>query len=319
MSDESAALVRPAGGASVTERVRGNYDPAQVAAIRNTVAKECNDAELAMFLEVSARYELDPFMREIWAAKIDGRLQIFVGHQGLLSLADRKSDYRGFRSDVVRENDHFKVTNCADGDVKVEHSYEQGGEKDRGSIVGAWCVARREGRDPSYFFARWDEYAKGGKTPWAKYGSAMILKCAEAVAHKKLYSLSGLYIEEEFSRVERGDPANLTAVSEPDYGDDPQQAARIRQLFDLLDYLPRKRVMKLAGPVGVGLDENGRDALIVELMAEAREAGVEIPPLPETVDADAEEVTDADVVPDDGERHTEEGSDHETEAAESPA
>lgn len=127
------------------------YDPAKIALIKSTLMPpEATDGDLYMLLELSARYKLDPFVRQIWAAKMKGAqgekggVVILIGRDGILSIAEQNPDYEGFDSGVVHEADEFTVDQSPGNPPEVMH--KQGHPKDRGKIVGAWCIAYRRGR-----------------------------------------------------------------------------------------------------------------------------------------------------------------------------
>jgi phage recombination protein Bet len=229
---EKALERRDSRGSSVLVPARYGFADEQVEAIKRTVAKDATDAELVMFLEVCARYDLDPFAKQVYAAKIRGAMQIIVSRDGLLAHAHKQPDFRGIIGDVVRAGDAFTVT-YKDGKRGIEHSYgtqvtasqPEGQQTGRGDIVGAWAEVRREGHEPTFYFAYLSEYNRGGDTPWAKQTSAMILKVAETYALRKAYSVSGVVGEEEIER----ERTNLTAPTEEgDYGDDPVLAERLQ-------------------------------------------------------------------------------------------
>lgn len=302
----SAAVARlptPAGSI-VTSRMRAAFVGGTADLIRATVARECNDAEFAMFLELAARYELDPFAKQIWAAKIGGVVQVFAAVEGLRAIANRHGDFGGVPSDVVREHDHFVKRTLPDGTPEVEHEYRDaqgtptGIPSKRGAIVGAWAICYREGRKPTYFFATWEEYH--GRNVWVSHPSAMMQKVPEGMALRKAYSITGVLSEGEFGSMERQAALNITAApADPSYGEDPLLAARIRTLFDRLDYAPRKRLIKLTP---LSSDEE-RWAFVRELEEEAEGQGIEIGPSDEEnrlideaaagEEVDAEAVTEA--------------------------
>lgn len=218
-------------GSSILQPARYGFDPAQVKAIKNTVAKDCNDAELVMFLEVCGRYGLDPFAKQVYAAKMRGGLQIIVSRDGLLAHAHKQPDFLGMEGDVVRANDDFKVT-FANGQRTVEHSYAQANE--RGPVVGAWTMVSREGHGQTYFYADLKEYGRDSEV-WKKHTSAMILKVAETYALRKAYSISGIVGEEEMGGPKATGRTNLTAKPiEPEWGDDPELATELRGLVEKL-------------------------------------------------------------------------------------
>lgn len=232
MNDAVTSIARRDGPRRVTERARKDYDDKQIELIRATVAKDCSPAELHLFLEVAAKYDLDPFTHEIYAAKMGregspGQVVCIVARDGLLKIARRTGEFRGIRGDVVHENDTF--TKDSDVDLPV-HSYK--GYKDRGEIIGAWSVVYREGCDPTYFFAPWEEYVPTGRklqfSPWSSQKSAMILKCAEAMALRKAFSITGVVGEEEMAR---STGREIEAQSEIDWGSEPTLRAWLMKLF----------------------------------------------------------------------------------------
>lgn len=216
------------------------YSPEVIDLIKRTLMPEgSTTADLYMMLELSARYKLDPFRREIWmipggnengAAK---RPLIIVGRDGLIRTASRSEDYEGFDSDVVREHDTFKVSRDAEGYVKIEHSYE-GTQETRGDIKGAWAVCYRTGRRPRYFYAPMEEYfpkneRKARYSPWGTTPSVMIEKVAIATTHRLQFELTGIYEEQEVANVGANDGSSGPAPL--DYGDDPALAIYLADLF----------------------------------------------------------------------------------------
>jgi phage recombination protein Bet len=252
--------VATSSSSSILEPARFGFDPKQVEAIRQSVAKDCTDAELVMFLEVCGRYKLDPFAKQVFAAKMKGGVQIIVSRDGLLAHAHKQPDFVNLDGDVVCQKDEFKMT-FRDGERQVEHSY--GDPTARGPIVGAWAMVERKGKGHTYFYAPLSEY-KGNSPIWGKYPTAMILKVAESYALRKAFSISGVVGEEE---VEALEPKNdLTAVAEPDWGDSEELAEELRiavgqaQQAWPTDWRPAKVHALLNGAT-----EEQRKALIDEL------------------------------------------------------
>ena len=154
--------------------------------IRNTVAKGATNAELEMFLTLAERYQLDPFLKEIWFVKDVG---VMTGRDGYLKIAMRHPDYDGIVSAAVREGDTFELQPLV---PTVKHSF---GSK-RGQVIGAYAVVYHKSRRPVICYADLVEYQKGGNV-WNKYKSAMIQKVAEVMALKRQFAISGLTTEEE--------------------------------------------------------------------------------------------------------------------------
>lgn len=178
----------------------------QIALLKSTVAKGATDPELATFLELARKYDLDPFAHEVWCAisQRDGgnrNVLIMVGRAGLRKIAQRQ----GLRidGDVVRENDLFMVDRKPDGTRGVGHKYGMGKDEKRGSILGAWCeVVEQNGRQRGFFFAPIEEYKptnpnKLKYSPWGSQESTMILAAAERQAIAMATPLGGLHVESE--------------------------------------------------------------------------------------------------------------------------
>lgn len=182
----------------------------EIETIRRTVAKGATEDEFRMFMHLARTYGLDPFNKEIWFIKYDKENPVIMtSRDGYLKIADRHPAYDGIVSDVVRKNDRF--IRRIDG---IEHEYGT----DRGPIVGAYALVYRKDRKyPVYVFAPFEEYNAGTKV-WNQYPSAMILKCAESMALKRAFTVSGLVSREEME-VQLSDGQNndnTTIDIEPD-------------------------------------------------------------------------------------------------------
>jgi RecT family len=152
-------------------------------------------AEVGLFVELCATYQLDPFAKEAWLAKSRrGKLLVMVGRDGLRKIAQRNGLH--VDGDVVRTNDDFAIVRSADGNRTVAHGY--GKPSDRGDIVGAWAEAREGGplgRPMGFFFAPLGEYRPANASeysPWSKQTSVMILAAAERQAIRQGTPLGGL-------------------------------------------------------------------------------------------------------------------------------
>lgn len=301
MGEESTA-VAPRAGASITERRRGDFDAEQVNLIKATVAKDLdNEAELAMFLETCARHELDPFVKEIWAYKRRGRVIIQVSVDGLRAIANRHTPegkyhvggagmFLGCQSNVIHEHDHFdfRIEERDDETTKVvvEHSPRNKAGKptaggrdgsERGEIIGSWARVRRKGHDDTFFIAYREEYDKAEFT-WKDFPHAMMQKCAESVALRKSFSISGVVGEGELT------PTNITAGSSdegPDmnWPEDEGLREELEKAFRFLGWR-RARVRMTLAAVGVEGGDESFEKLLERLHAEVdREAAEEAEPI----------------------------------------
>ncbi len=184
---------------AVKEKSALSWNKSQIDLIKRTVAKGSTNDEFNMFMYLAKTYQLDPMTKEIWFIKYNEKAVpiIMTSRDGYLAIANRNSHYKGLISDVVHENDEFEK--LTEG---VKHKY---GCKDRGKIIGAYALGYRDDREyPVYVYAHFDEYFKKNSSIWTQYGSAMILKCAEAMMFKRLFSISGLVTKEEIA-IEKDD------------------------------------------------------------------------------------------------------------------
>lgn len=257
MTEEVVATAEVVRGTALTKPARFAFDPDQIATIKRTVAKDCTDSEFQMFMEVLGRHGLDPFVGQIYAAKMPARdgqpggVAIIVSRDGLLAIANREPSFNGMDGDVVRAGDRF-TSKFVNVERMIEHIAE-GGTEHRGAIIGAWAMVHREGRRPTYFFAPFDSYKTNNKT-WSKYPDAMILKVAESMALRKAFSITGVVGEGEMD----AQMETTVTVGEPDdssidWGPDPVFGTFLRLLFAEANrvspdaFRPRKIAFKLAG------------------------------------------------------------------------
>lgn len=294
------------------------FAPAMRKLIKDSLLpSEATEADLYYLLEMAATYRLDPFARELWAVKMPGRnaaggayLTIMVGRDGMLAIAERHPDYRGYRCQAVYANDEFQyhsqpIAHPDGTHSHVEHSFTVIG--DRGELLGAWAEVYRDGKPPVFFFAKLEEYDKSDNdySPWRKQKTVMIEKCALVTALRHAYRISGLYIADEMTNALLAPAKEVEQVQDGQFnwGDDDDVKFRLADLFTVLGerYTPAKQRVTLAG-----LDDDGRRDLIARLVKECEEAGIDVPRVrdpedPEPITADeAEVVEDAEVVVEEG-------------------
>lgn len=200
---QSTALTQPLAYEGV--------DANRLALIKDKVSRGYNalvprDPELAGFLELAAKYDLDPFADEIWLSKSKGRnggegqLLIMVGRNGLRKIARRAG--LDLDADAVREKDEFKVIRTADRQRRIEHVYH-GGAEERGPVIGAWaeCYDLKTGVTKGFNYAPLHEYKPDGKkleySPWGSAESIMIITAAERNALRQATPLGGLIAESD--------------------------------------------------------------------------------------------------------------------------
>src|SRR5271166_4265508 len=170
-------------------------DDHKINEIRKLFAPKLTESEFQYFVGLGKAAGLNPFLREIWSVKYDERspAQVFIGRDGYRKAAQAHSEYDYHQSDAVYENDAFDVQ-----DGLVKHSYKL---TNRGSLVGAYCIAKRhKSSRPIYVFVELKEYSTG-KSVWNGKPATMIKKVAESQCLRACFQdlLGGTYGEEEMS------------------------------------------------------------------------------------------------------------------------
>ena len=186
------------------------YDSDMVAAVKNTVAREATDSELFMFMNVAYQYQLDPFLGEIYFVKTkDGKSSLMSSRDGYRKIAMREPEYKVHYSDYVCANDEFKVTRKFGKLVDLEHTYSH---KDRGNLVGAYCVLETHDDRRYFFYAEFNRY-NTGKNAWSTYPNDMIVKVAETRVFKSFANINGIQAEESM-------PAEFSSEENVELNDD---------------------------------------------------------------------------------------------------
>lgn len=169
--------------------ILANYSGEMINTIKSTVAKEATDEELYMFLNISAMYDLNPFMKEIWFAKTDkGQPMIMTSRDGYRKLAMRDKRFEKCHSATVYENDEFETVEDMGDIVSIRHKHSH---KDRGKLLGAYAYLKTTDNNDLYVFVPLKEYDQGNRI-WRKYPSAMIRKVAENDVYKRFVNINGI-------------------------------------------------------------------------------------------------------------------------------
>ncbi len=174
-----------------TEKLK-EINPETVKLVKRTVTADATDEELALFMYMCYRYNLDPLLGEIYFMKAGkhSKPSFIVSRDGYLKIAMSNPEYQGLNSFVVKEGDEFEI-DAEKGTVR--HRF---GTK-RGEILGAWAVAYRKGFKPQIAFVDFKEYFKPKSQAWKEYPSAMIQKVAEVFVLRRQFNITGVVAREE--------------------------------------------------------------------------------------------------------------------------
>ena len=161
------------------------YTAEQINLLRRTIAKDCTRDELALFIGQCKRTGLDPFARQIYAIKLDGRLSIQTSIDGFRLIAQRSGHYAGQLGPFW----------C--GEAGQWRDVWPSGEP----VAAKVGVLRRDFAEPCWAVARVASYARDTAI-WRKMPDLMCAKVAEALALRRAFpqELSGLYTADELAQ-----------------------------------------------------------------------------------------------------------------------
>lgn len=171
-----------------------NYDDdAMIQTLKQTVAQGLTDAEFRLFVEYCKATGLNPLKKEIWAIKVNGRLQLMTSAAGFFTVANDNPAFDGHESGLVGPKGELAS-----------------GAYPHDDYIGAWCrVHRKDRKIPTESIAMFDEYNKGVGN-WKTMPRVMITKCAESLSLRKTFpqQLNGIYTQEEM-------PTQYAAIQSP--------------------------------------------------------------------------------------------------------
>jgi len=202
----------------MNEITRFDMTPRQVALVKQTVAKDCNDDEFNLFCEVARAKGLDPFLGQIIPmvfSKADAKkrkMTIIISRDGQRVIAQRCGDYRPASKPPVFEYD----------------ASLKGPLNPKGIVTATVYLWKQDQKDGTWYEVAgqvdWDEFAPvkdewiydeaankrkpTGKQAlddsgnWVRMPKLMIAKCAEMQALRAGWpeQFTGLYDEAEMDR-----------------------------------------------------------------------------------------------------------------------
>ena len=181
------------------------FDDLQKRALAHIGVETANPADLAVFFHTCKRTGLDPFARQIYMIRRDGKQTMQTGIDGLRLIAQRTAERTG--ETFGYEDTHWCGEDGVWRDVWLA--------KEPPAAAKA-TVVRNGQRFP--FVALFTEYVQrkrdGDITKmWTEKGALMLAKCAEAGALRKAFpqDLSGIYAADEMAHQDT--PAQPAAPS----------------------------------------------------------------------------------------------------------
>jgi recombinational DNA repair protein RecT len=174
-----------------TPEINEAFKPEVLQVIRNSIAPTANDQEFLLFAHKAASYDLDPFKNEIFFIKYGNTARIQFAAEAYLSKAREQEGFQPPDTQMVCENDEFKVGKNSETKELEVVTHEIGFP--RGEIIGAYSISYREGQRPVTVImdrAEIEHMFKGqNKDNWVKWTADMFGKHVQQRALKKQYGL----------------------------------------------------------------------------------------------------------------------------------
>ncbi|WP_019536556.1 RecT family recombinase [Paenibacillus ginsengihumi] len=174
-----------------TQAVVGSFTQAELDTLKATIARGTTNEQFALFVQTCVRSGLNPFLNQIYCIVYNGKdgpvMSIQIAVEGIVALAKRHPQYKGFIASEVKENDEFEI-DVVSGEPKHRITTMQ-----RGQTVGAYCVAYREGAPNIAVIITRDQVdhlvkGRNGQM-WKDYFDDMIVKHAVKRAFKRQFGI----------------------------------------------------------------------------------------------------------------------------------
>lgn len=181
------------------------WNAEQVRLVKSLLTDNLTDPEFQLFAQICHRTGLDPFTKQLYAIKRNGRMTIQTGIDGYRVIAERTGEYIGGDAPT-----YGPPCECERAKTKPHPSW-------------ASVTVRRLKDGTAYDTsdrADFDEYYVAGYNGkpgmWDKMPKRMIAKCAEALALRRAFPglFEGVYTQEEMDQadvVQRPPEATTTA------------------------------------------------------------------------------------------------------------
>lgn len=117
---------------------------------------------MGLELDMRGHAYLVPFQNKKTGRK---EVQLIIGYKGLMELGYRSGRVTSILSEIVYENDYFKIT--LGMSPNIEHEPTMG---DRGEMIGVYAIARMREADPIFTFMTREDVEKVKKASKASFG-----------------------------------------------------------------------------------------------------------------------------------------------------
>lgn len=197
------------------------FSTEQIRILAETVAKDCNQNELAFFLNVAKLKRLDPFSGQIhvvkrWDSALGAnKITVQIGIDGYRVIASRTGEMAGIDEPVYNAED---------------------GVNPQTAKVTVYRYGRNDEKIPYTATARWSEYVQtkkdgGVNHMWKTKPYLMLGKVAEALALRKAFpdELSGMYTDDEMDQADNHHPGQTDPKPPVNMPKSTQQTAQATQ------------------------------------------------------------------------------------------
>mgnify|MGYP000939971930 CR=1 FL=1 len=216
------------------------FDSQQIAVLKSSYAKSLDPTEFQVYLATASHLKLNPFAREIYAIKYGGQMSLVTSIDGYRKMSARSGRFLGVTNGrlFVRLSDGSTTT--------VPHEeYDPDNHKIISGTIGIRVLDYPE---PVEATATMKAYHK--PTPnWKDMPDIMILKCAEAAAHRKAALLPDpginanvgqVYIEEEIANYVDVQPQPVQPQPKPAIPAGHVPSRRVQVKDSIIETIPEK-------------------------------------------------------------------------------
>lgn len=194
-----------------TQLLVGNFTQNELETLKGTIAKGTSNEQFALFVQTCASSGLNPFLNQIYCITYNGKdgpvMSIQIAVEGIVALAKKNPQYKGFITSEVKENDEFEIDTVTGIPI---HKIK--GLGSRGKTIGAFCVAYREGMPNISVVVDLEQVAHlinssvaNTKKMWSDYLDDMLVKHAIKRAFKRQFGIE--VAEDELTESDTAAPA----------------------------------------------------------------------------------------------------------------